>query len=155
MTQLAAFVRQEQTTLSALAKRAGVSTAQLSRIASGRSTPSPRLARKLEEVTAGRLNAAALLGVAASGEGPHRRDDGAWSAVVGDEGLHLSRELLEQFGVRPGDYVRIGEAQDGLRIASRRLAVEAIRAELSSRQGDGVGVVDEFLAERRDEAARE
>ncbi len=70
MTELRDYVHETQTTLQALARQAGVSAAQLSRVASGKSAPSPRLARRLETVTAGRVNAGRLLGLHANPSTP-------------------------------------------------------------------------------------
>jgi hypothetical protein len=42
-----------------------------------------------------------------------------------------------------------------IRILSRKMALESIRADIIKQRGSLAGILDEFLAERREEAARE
>lgn len=133
-----------------------MSNAQLSRIASGQSKPSPSLARKLEDVTGGGLSAAALLDLPGTSSCPlRRRLDGKWVGVVGEEGLRLGGDALAALGFQPGETVIVESVQDGLTITSVTRTVARAQAELRARVPEGYSVVDELLAERRAEAERE
>lgn len=155
MTDLQAYVRGKQSTLTALAQRAKTSTAQLSRIATGRSRPSPDLARRIEAATEGEVTAASLLGVSEGGRTQKRRD-GKWLVEVDANGrAYLPAELLADFGVGPGDPLVLARTETGFRASSMRQAIRLMQESLRPSLQPGESVVDELIAERRAEAARD
>jgi AbrB family looped-hinge helix DNA binding protein len=74
---------------------------------------------------------------------------------LGDGGrVVIPAAMREEMGVRPGDTL-IAHVRDGeLRIRSWLGNLKRIQSELSSLKKPGESVVDEFLAERREEQRR-
>ncbi len=69
--------------------------------------------------------------------------------------LLVPAELRESLGLRPGSSVVLRVENGELRIVSQREVLRRIQEMLRPLVPDGVNLVDEFIAERRAEAARE
>jgi hypothetical protein len=63
--------------------------------------------------------------------------------------------MRKEYGLRAGDRLTVSSDQGAIRILSRKMALESIRADIIKQRGSLAGILDEFLAERREEAARE
>jgi len=63
--------------------------------------------------------------------------------------------LREKYGFAIGDTLVWQDDEDGLRLVSRREGIRRAQKMLAKYKRPGESVVDEFLAERRAEAARE
>lgn len=162
MNELAEYLRRTQQSQGALAARAGISSGQLSRVASGRSRPSPELAKRIETATAGEVSAARLLGVAEKAavfdhiEPASSLGDGRWGATVGSDGsLLLSGDAVAALGFAPGEHLVLRQEDGDVRINSSDKTLARIQSRLKQLVPPGVSIVDELIAERRAEAARE
>jgi transcriptional regulator with XRE-family HTH domain len=157
MTILSQFVHDKHTTLTALAREAGVSHAQLSRVASGKSRPSPELARRIELITAGEVKAAALLGVGdALTSLPREIGKDRWSVqLTRGTAVVLSADVLAALGFEAPDVLVLQKAGEGVSIASQKAAIDAVRGELRRVAPHGADLVDELIADRRAKAARD
>ena len=69
--------------------------------------------------------------------------------------LVLPNDLLRELGRGEGDIVLLEVVQGELRIRSRDAVIAAIQALAREYIPDGVSLVDDLIADRRDEAARE
>jgi bifunctional DNA-binding transcriptional regulator/antitoxin component of YhaV-PrlF toxin-antitoxin module len=67
----------------------------------------------------------------------------------------LPAAIRKEMGLKTGDRLTVSSDQGAIRILSRKMALESIRAEIIQKRGSLAGILDEFLAERREEAARE
>jgi transcriptional regulator with XRE-family HTH domain len=158
MTNLELYLSRERGRASALARAAGVSKGGLSSIKSGKARPSPDLAKRIETATGGEVTAASLLGIENAAPESRARplNDGRWFAPVGtDSPVELPAELLLAFGFEPGDAVIFRRTDDGVLMSSQRKAIRRIQDELAKLVRPGESIVDELIAERRAEAARE
>ena len=63
--------------------------------------------------------------------------------------------LREKYGFAVGDTLVWHDGEDGLRLVSRRESVRRVQKMLAKYKRPGESVVDEFIADRRAEAARE
>jgi len=63
--------------------------------------------------------------------------------------------LREQLGLKPGDPVAIDAEAGGLRLRSYAQVLKDVQAYFGQFAKPGVSVVDDLIAERRAEAARE
>ena len=78
------------------------------------------------------------------------------SVVLGESGrIVLPAAMRKEYGLRAGDRLTVSSDQGAIRILSRKMALESIRADIIKQRGSLAGILDEFLAERREEAARE
>ena len=78
------------------------------------------------------------------------------TVVLGESGrIVLPAAIRNELGLKTGD--RLTETSDGgaIRILSKKMALASIRAGIVKHRGSLDGILDEFLAERREEAARE
>ena len=76
--------------------------------------------------------------------------------ILGDSGrIVLPAAIRKEFGLKAGDRLSVFTSDGEIRIMSRKMALESIRAGIIKQRGTLAGVLDEFLAERREEAARE
>lgn len=80
-----------------------------------------------------------------------------YQAQLGARGrLVLPAELRARHGWREGDQLRLIEDEDGtIRLLSAQEAVRQIRGMYAHLAPPGVSVVDQLIADRRAEAARE
>lgn len=78
------------------------------------------------------------------------------TVVLGESGrMVLPAAIRKEMGLKTGDRLTVSSDQGAIRILSRKMALESIRAEIIQKRGSLAGILDEFLAERREEAARE
>ena len=69
--------------------------------------------------------------------------------------LILPAEFRRQLDLKDGDRVTIEMVDDQLKISSQMAAVRRLQAKIAQYVPEGVSLVDELIAERRAEAARE
>lgn len=78
------------------------------------------------------------------------------TVVLGESGrIVLPAAIRKEFGLEAGDRLSIFSVDGEIRIMSRKMALDSIRAGIIQTRGTLSGLLDEFLAERRDEAKRE
>ena len=78
------------------------------------------------------------------------------TVVLGESGrIVLPAAIRKEFGLKTGDRLTVISDEGEIRILSRKMALESIRAGIIKQRGSLDGILDEFLAERREEAARE
>jgi AbrB family looped-hinge helix DNA binding protein len=78
------------------------------------------------------------------------------TVVLGESGrIVLPAAIRKELGLAPGDRLTVTSDGGAIRILSRKMALESIRADIIKQRGSLAGILDEFLAERREEAARE
>jgi AbrB family looped-hinge helix DNA binding protein len=78
------------------------------------------------------------------------------TVVLGESGrIVLPAAIRKEFGLEAGDRLSVFSVDGEIRIMSRKMALDSIRAGIIKTRGTMNGLLDEFLAERRDEAARE
>ena len=76
--------------------------------------------------------------------------------MVSEDGtLTLPAEAVAWLGARPGDAVTVEEDGPGLRLRDPVAVARGIQVRFAHLWRPGESVVDEFIAERRAEAARE
>lgn len=69
--------------------------------------------------------------------------------------ISIPAALRKKYGFKPGQEVLMASTPEGIRMYTRRDALEKARAYVASLVPEGVSLVDELLAERRAEAAEE
>ena len=67
----------------------------------------------------------------------------------------LPKEIREFLGAEPGDVLFFTEDGEGVRIETQKQRMKRIQARIRSLVGPGVSLVDELIAERREEFRRE
>jgi AbrB family looped-hinge helix DNA binding protein len=78
------------------------------------------------------------------------------TVVMGESGrIVLPAGIRKELGLKAGDRLTVTNDGGAIRILSRKMALESIRAGIVKHRGSLDGIVDEFLAERRQEASRE
>ena len=78
------------------------------------------------------------------------------TVVLGESGrIVLPAAIRKEFGLEPGELLTVFTDGDEIRILSRKMALASIRAGIIKQRCTLDGLLDEFLAERREEAARE
>ena len=78
------------------------------------------------------------------------------TVVLGESGrIVLPAPIRKEFGLEPGERLTVFSQDGQIRIMSRRMALENIRAGIIKQRGSLNGILDDFLAERHEEAARE
>lgn len=162
MASLEQYLSKERGRQAALARRLGLGAGTLSGIRSGFRRPSTELAKRIEVATDGEVRAAELLGLEEAGVAfdhhhPARPlGGGRWGATVSADGsLFLSPELVVALGFSPGEHLVLRSDGDDARINSSEKALQKLQAMMKMLVPPGVSVVDELIAERRAEAARE
>jgi antitoxin component of MazEF toxin-antitoxin module len=78
-----------------------------------------------------------------------------WTAVGKGGVVKLPANFLEAMGVAEGDQVQLALDGDVFRVLSRASAIRELQNQVRRHVPEGVSLVDELLAERRSEAARE
>jgi transcriptional regulator with XRE-family HTH domain len=155
MTLLQAYMARTKITARDLAERTGLSEPMVTQIKLGKRRPSPETAMRIEAATTGEVTASALLGLS-SGGGVRRRPDGKWVVEVDGEGrVVLPADLLADFGLEPGETLVFARTETGLRANSPGKAAREMQNHTRGLIAPGESVVDELIAERRAEAARE
>lgn len=162
MGPLKAYLGRTRTTERALAERAGLSVPMINQIKAGTRRPSPEAAKRIEAATDGQVSAASLLGLSETGSAfehqapPRPLNDGRWSATVSSDGsLFLPSAMVSALGFAPGERIVARPERDDVRINSSDRALIRIQAELQALVPPGVSVVDQFIADKRAEAARD
>jgi AbrB family looped-hinge helix DNA binding protein len=78
------------------------------------------------------------------------------TVVLGESGrIVLPAAIRKELGLKAGDRLTISSDKGELRILSRKMALASIRAGIIKQRGSLAGILDEFLAEKHEEAARE
>lgn len=78
------------------------------------------------------------------------------TVIIGESGrIVLPASIRKEFGIRPGERLTVTSENGEIKILSRKMALEQIRAGIIEKRGSLKGILDEFIAERRAEAARE
>ena len=78
------------------------------------------------------------------------------TVVLGESGrIVLPASIRKEFGLQPGERLTVTSKGGEIRILSRKMALDSIRADIIRQRGSLDGLLDEFLAEKREEAARE
>ena len=78
------------------------------------------------------------------------------TVVLGQSGrLVLPASIRKELGLKAGDRLTVTNEGGAIRILSRKMALESIRAGIIKQRGTLDGILDEFLADKREEAARE
>ncbi len=78
------------------------------------------------------------------------------TVILGESGrIVLPASIRKEFGLEPGERLTVVSGDGEIKIMSRKMALESIRAGIIKERGSLSGILDEFLAERRAEARRE
>jgi AbrB family looped-hinge helix DNA binding protein len=78
------------------------------------------------------------------------------TVVLGKSGrIVLPAAIRKECGLEPGERLTVFTRAGEIRILSRRMALESIRAGIIKQRGSLSGILDEFLEERHEEARRE
>ena len=75
--------------------------------------------------------------------------------VSGGGRVVIPAELREKYGIEIGGVVVWRDDGDGLRLTSRRSAIQRAQQIMAKYKKPGDSLVDELIRERREEAARE
>jgi AbrB family looped-hinge helix DNA binding protein len=80
----------------------------------------------------------------------------AETVVLGESGrIVLPAAIRKEFGLEPGERLTVFSQGGEIRILSRKMALHSVRADIIKQRGSLEGLLDEFIEERREEAARE
>jgi len=79
----------------------------------------------------------------------------AWVRIERGGRIDLPSPFLEALDVGEGDQVQLGLEGDSIRILTRAGALKELRAHVHEFVPEGVSLVDELIAERRAEAAKD
>jgi len=78
------------------------------------------------------------------------------TVILGESGrLVIPAAIRKELGLKAGDRLTVTNDGGAIRILSRKMALKSIQADIIKHRGSLAGLLDEFLAERRQEAARE
>jgi AbrB family looped-hinge helix DNA binding protein len=78
------------------------------------------------------------------------------TVVLGESGrIVLPAAIRKEYGLEPGERLTVISGGGEIRILSRKMALESIRSGIVNNRGSLKGILDEFLSERHEEAARE
>jgi AbrB family looped-hinge helix DNA binding protein len=78
------------------------------------------------------------------------------TVVLGESGrIVLPASIRKEAGLNPGNRLTVSYEHGEIKILSRKMALERIRAGIIEHRGSLEGLLDEFLAEKHEEAARE
>jgi AbrB family looped-hinge helix DNA binding protein len=78
------------------------------------------------------------------------------TVTLGESGrIVLPASIRKEFGIKPGERLTVISELGEIRILSRKMALESIRAEVLKHIKPGVSLVDELIRERREEVRRE
>lgn len=154
MEQLARYLATHKVTQQALAARAGVAPSMIGLIKSGRRRPSPEVAKRIEAATDGEVKAAALLDLAGPEPKTTRLGPGQWLLETDNDGyVRLPAELLAELCLPVGGKLLLFNTEGEGRLISAVESIRRARQRLAKYRRPGV--VDEFIAEKRAEAARD
>lgn len=78
------------------------------------------------------------------------------TVILGESGrIVLPAAIRKELGLKAGDRLTVISDAGSIRILNRKMALASIRADIKKHRGSLEGILDEFLAERREEAARD
>lgn len=78
------------------------------------------------------------------------------TVTLGESGrIMIPASIRQKYALKPGDRLTVSGTPDAIRIQSRQMALEQVRAAILAKRGTMKGLLDEFLEERREEARRE
>jgi AbrB family looped-hinge helix DNA binding protein len=78
------------------------------------------------------------------------------TVILGESGrIVLPAAIRKEFGMEPGERLTVTVESGEIKILTRKMALESIRAGIIKKRGSLKGILDEFIAERHAEAARE
>ena len=78
------------------------------------------------------------------------------TVILGQSGrIVLPASIRKEFGMKPGERLTVFADSTGIRMLTRKMALESIRAELQKHIPPGVSLADELIRERREEVRRE
>ena len=78
------------------------------------------------------------------------------TVVLGESGrIVLPASIRKELGLEAGDRLTVLSDGHEIRILSRKMALASIRAGIVQQRGTLDGILDEFLDEKREEAARD
>jgi AbrB family looped-hinge helix DNA binding protein len=78
------------------------------------------------------------------------------TVVLGESGrIVIPAAIRKELGLKAGVRLTVSCDQGEIRILSRKMALASIRAGIIKHRGSLNGILDEFLAEKHEEAARE
>ena len=78
------------------------------------------------------------------------------TVVLGESGrIVLPAAIRSEFGLKTGDRLTVIARGNRIEILSMQMALKQIRESIIAERGSLEGILDEFLAERREEARRE
>lgn len=69
--------------------------------------------------------------------------------------INLPQQILEHFGLKPVDRLSVFANDGAITLMSRGMALKSIRDSIIQSRGSLDGLLDEFLAEKHEEARRE
>jgi bifunctional DNA-binding transcriptional regulator/antitoxin component of YhaV-PrlF toxin-antitoxin module len=76
--------------------------------------------------------------------------------VLRDDGsVNLPQPILDHFGLKPGDRLSVFAMDGTITLISQAMALKSIRDDIIKSRGSLDGILDEFLAEKHEEARRE
>lgn len=150
------YLQSRNLTQDALAQRLGVNQSYVSQLLNRKRRPSPEIAKRIEAATNGEVSAASLLGVA-DDEGDVRRvREGEWVITPGRGGeVTLPPHVVADLGFAPGEALAFERKGEEAVVTSVRRDWMKAREMAQKLTRQGGGVVEELIAERRAEAARE
>lgn len=150
------FLERRRLTQDDFARSIGVNRSFVSQLASGKKRPSPEIAKKIEAATDGEVSAASLLGVAELGGEAIQIAPGRWVVRPGANGeVTLPARLLAEMGFRMGETLALRAGDGQAVVTSTRSDLQRAQAYVAKHARKGGSVVEELVAERRIEAARE
>ena len=78
------------------------------------------------------------------------------TSVLGESGrIVVPASIRNEFGLKTGDRLTFIAKDGRIEILSMKMAIEELRASIIAEHGSLDGILDEFLAERHEEARRE
>jgi len=78
------------------------------------------------------------------------------TVVLGESGrIVLPAAIRKEFGMEPGERLTVIADEGEIRIFSRKMILDRVRARIMKKRGSLKGILDEFLEERHEQARRE
>ena len=78
------------------------------------------------------------------------------TVVLGESGrIVLPAAIRKELGLKTGERLAIVSGDGEIRIFSRRMILDRVRARILKKRGSLKGILDEFLEERHEQARRE
>ena len=78
------------------------------------------------------------------------------TVVLGESGrIVLPVAICKEFGMEPGERLTVIADDGEIRIFSRKMILDKVRARILEKRGTLKGILDEFIEERHEQARRE